>query len=79
MYAKLLFSTSRVMYDYVYIAMQMFRFIFPFLFVRNWYSGVWEFSWPRFILFSLTFALFLLGVIIAYVLQLPIMYNAATL
>jgi hypothetical protein len=55
--------------------MHILRFIFPFLFVRNWYDGQWEFSRPRFVLFILTVSLIILGIGIAYVLQMPVRYT----
>ncbi len=55
--------------------MKIIRFIFPFLFVRNWYNGAWEFSWQRGILFGATIGLLCLGIIIAVVLQTPLVYS----
>lgn len=58
--------------------MSILRFILPFLFVRNWYTGEWEISRMRCILFG-TLALFvILGIIIAYILQMPVTYIAST-
>jgi hypothetical protein len=56
--------------------MHIVRFIFPFLFARNWYTGAWEFSWQRFTLFALTVGFIILGVIIAVILQTPVTYTA---
>jgi len=56
--------------------MKIVRFIFPFLFVRNWYDGAWEFSRMRFIIFGSAFLLVCLGIIVAYLLQSPVEYVA---
>lgn len=55
--------------------MQVFRFVFPFLFVRNWHDGSWELSRARIILFSAALTLLLSGVVIAYILQAPVQYT----
>jgi hypothetical protein len=57
--------------------MKILRFIFPFLFARNWYNGNWEFSWQRFTLFAGTLGFIILGLIIAFMLQTPVTYNAS--
>lgn len=57
--------------------MSFFRFIFPFLFVRNWYDGTWEISKVRFIFFCALIAFILIGVGVAYVLQMPVVYTAS--
>jgi uncharacterized protein YjeT (DUF2065 family) len=57
--------------------MAIVRFVLPFLFVRNWHSGVWEFSKARLILFSIGVGLLVAGVVIAYILQTPTVYNAS--
>ena len=54
--------------------MHILRFIFPFLFVRNWQDGQWEFSRARFILVCMGLFFCILGIIIAAVLQTPIIY-----
>lgn len=56
--------------------MQFIRFIFPFLFVRNWHNGSWEFSRARFLLVSVFIGLLLIGFGIIYVLQMPVEYIA---
>lgn len=56
--------------------MGIFRFVFSFLYTRNWYSGEYELSRPRMILFVAM--LFLIGIallVIAY-LQTPVTYSA---
>ncbi len=56
--------------------MKIIRFILPFLFVRNWYDGSWELSRARIIIFSALGLLVILSVIIAYMLQAPVMYTS---
>lgn len=54
--------------------MKYIRFVFPFLFVRNWYDGSWEPSRARIILFSALLFLICISVAIAYILQAPVIY-----
>jgi hypothetical protein len=54
--------------------MRLLRFIFPFLFVRNWHDGSWELSRVRMLLCAGLLAIVLLGLILVYVLQTPIVY-----
>jgi hypothetical protein len=54
--------------------MQLFQFIFSFLFVRDWYSGQRELSLPRVALFSAMLFLVLLGIVMASILQAPVQY-----
>ncbi len=56
--------------------MHILRFILPFLFVRNWHDGAWEFSRARFILTCMALFFIILGLIIVYFLQAPITYTA---
>lgn len=56
--------------------MKFIRFVFPFLFVRNWYNGSWELSTARLLTVSAIVVLCALGLIIAYMLQAPVVYNA---
>jgi hypothetical protein len=56
--------------------MDIVRFVLPFLFVRNWHDGMWEFSRARFVLLLLLVSLFACGIGIAYMLQAPIEYSA---
>jgi hypothetical protein len=51
-----------------------FRFVFSFLFVRDWYSGELELSFPRVTLFSSMIFLILLGLVMASILQAPVEY-----
>ncbi len=56
--------------------MDIVRFVLPFLFVRNWHDGMWEFSRARFVLLLLLLCLLAFGVGIAYMLQSPVEYSA---
>jgi hypothetical protein len=55
--------------------MRILRFVLPFLFVRNWQSGVWELSQSRCLLFVASILLVVLGVLAAYMLQAPVEYT----
>ncbi len=55
--------------------MKFIRFVFPFLYVRNWHDGSWEFSHARMMLFSGFVLLVLLGLTIVYILQSPVVYK----
>lgn len=55
--------------------MSFFRFVFYFLYTRNWYSGELELSLPRTILFAGMLFLIVLGVVIAGMLQAPVTYS----
>ncbi|MCF7857538.1 MAG: hypothetical protein K9M10_03610 [Candidatus Pacebacteria bacterium] len=59
--------------------MKIVQFIFPFLFVRNWYDGSWEFSRARFILVAASIFLILVGLVIAHILQASVTYSSTTL
>ncbi len=59
--------------------MHIVRFIFPFLFVRNWHDGAWEFSRARLILVSMGLFFIILGIIIAAILQSPVVYISPTI
>jgi hypothetical protein len=59
--------------------MNIVRFIFPFLFVRNWHDGSWELSRARLILTLLTLGIVVVGIGIAYVLQMPVVYEKTPL
>ncbi len=54
--------------------MKALRFILPFLFVRNWHDGQWELSRARAILFGAFLTLVATSLIVAYILQAPILY-----
>ncbi|GEM_PF-1067438 len=55
--------------------MMIFKFIFPFLYARDWHSGRRELSTPRVALFSAMVCIVLLGVLLAIILQSPVTYN----
>lgn len=59
--------------------MNIWQFIFSFLYARNWYSGQRELSRPRVVLFLGMLSLILVGVLIAYYLQTPVTYEIDTL
>ncbi len=54
--------------------MEIFRFLFHFLYVRNWHSGQMELSRPRVVVFLGMLTLISLGVLIAWFLQTPVNY-----
>lgn len=56
--------------------MKFFRFVFPFLFERNWVTGEWELSVSRLTLFIIIVVIVLVGVILAVLLQSPVEYTA---
>jgi len=58
--------------------MKFFRFVLPFLFYRNWYNGQWELSKHRLLIFSVAVAIVCLGVLTAYIMQMPVIYSAGT-
>jgi len=55
--------------------MIFFKFIFPFLYSRNWHTGNLELSHPRVALFSAMLFIIFLGVLMASILQSPIVYT----
>lgn len=55
--------------------MKFLKFVFPFLFKRNWYDGSWELSRTRVIVFLSVVGLVLLGIAAAYWLQAPVIYS----
>jgi hypothetical protein len=56
--------------------MRIARFILPFLFVRNWHDGQWEFSKARCMLSCMALFFIILGLILVYFLQAPVTYTA---
>lgn len=50
------------------------KFVFPFLFVRNWHSGEQEFSRDRVVLFGGAIIILIVGVCAVAFLQAPIQY-----
>lgn len=55
--------------------MRLSRFLFPFLFTRNWHTGEYELSEERAALFGAMLFLVLLGVLIVAFLQTPVEYS----
>lgn len=58
--------------------MKILRFVFPFLFVRNWHDGSWELSRARIFIFGALALLCILGIALAYYLQNPVVYTIAS-
>jgi hypothetical protein len=58
--------------------MRFFRILFPFLFIRNWYTGDLELSPTRVWLFVALLLLFVCATIILIVLQAPLEYASKT-
>lgn len=56
--------------------MNIWRFIFGFLYARNWYTGEMELSRPRVALFAAGLFLIVLGIAIVSLLQAPVEYQA---
>ena len=55
--------------------MNLYKFIFPFLYTRDWHTGNLELSRPRVALFSAMLFIVILGVLMASILQTPILYS----
>ena len=55
--------------------MDPFRFIFGFLYIRNWHSGEHELSRPRVTVFAVGLFLIVLGLLIVSFLQAPVTYQ----
>lgn len=56
--------------------MSFWRYIFSFLYTRNWHNGQMELSRPRLALFSAVMFLIVLALLLISVLQAPIEYRA---
>ncbi len=54
----------------------IFKFMFPFLYARNWHTGELELSRPRVALFSAMLFILFLGILMASILQTPVSYNS---
>ena len=54
----------------------IFKFIFHFLYARNWHTGELELSRPRVALFSAMLFIIFLGILMAVILQTPVSYEA---
>ena len=58
--------------------MSFWRFVFSFLYTRNWHNGHMELSRPRVALFASMLFLLVLAVIFISILQTPIHYQNPT-
>lgn len=56
--------------------MSFFRFVFSFLYIRNWHTGKMELSRPRLIVFGAFLLLILVAMLMIAFLQIPIEYRA---
>lgn len=56
--------------------MTFWRFVFSFLYVRDWHTGKTELSRPRLALFSASLFLLVLAIMLITILQTPIEYTA---
>ncbi len=59
--------------------MSFWRFVFSFLYTRNWYNGQMELSRPRVALFAGMLFLLVLAIIFITILQAPIRYENPSL
>ena len=57
--------------------MTFVRYIFSFLFVRNWHTGEMELSRPRVSIFCAALFLILLALTMIYILQAPVEYSVS--
>lgn len=55
--------------------MDFWQFVFSFLYIRNWNTGELELSRPRVALFAAGVFFVLLGLLLATVLQAPVVYE----
>jgi hypothetical protein len=56
--------------------MSFFRFVFSFLYTRNWHTGQMELSRPRLMVFGAFLLLILVAMLMIAFLQIPIEYKA---
>lgn len=56
--------------------MSFFRFVFSFLYTRNWHTGQMELSRPRLMLFGAFLLLLAVAISMIAFLQIPIEYQA---
>jgi hypothetical protein len=56
--------------------MSFFRFVFSFLYTRNWHTGQMELSRPRLIVFGAFLFLFTVAMLMIAFLQIPVEYQA---
>lgn len=55
--------------------MDLFKFVFPFLYDRDWHDGDMELSRPRVTLFAAMLFIIVLGILMALILQSPVTYS----
>ncbi len=55
--------------------MTFWRFVFSFLYVRDWHTGQMELSRPRVALFFATLFLIILAITLITILQTPVHYS----
>ena len=55
--------------------MTFWRFVFSFLFIRNWHTGEMELSRPRIALFAASLFLVILAITLITILQTPVEYS----
>ena len=56
--------------------MNLWQFIFGFLYTRDWHTGEMELSRPRLALFAGMVVILVLAIIFAIILQTPVTYEA---
>lgn len=59
----------------MYAMKRLFRFLFPFLFMRNWHEGGYEISRDRLVLFLVAVGFVFIGLTIIVFLQSPVEYT----
>jgi hypothetical protein len=57
--------------------MKFLRFIFSFLYARNWYDGSRELSKHRIYLFGGLLVLLVLAILLVYLLHAPVVYTSS--
>lgn len=57
--------------------MSFIKYIFGFLYERNWHSGEMEISYVRLSIFSALVFLLVLGLVLIWLMQLPVEYRAS--
>ncbi len=59
--------------------MNFFKFVFSFLYVRNWHTGQRELSRPRLLWFVGVIGLVLMALVMINFLQAPVAYSSANI
>lgn len=55
--------------------MNFFRYIFRFLYVRNWHTGAWELSRRRVYWFTGVSVILVITILLIFFAQLPVVYE----